>query len=143
MSAEAAKALMRRAMEAQDSGNDDGFVALLSPDYRVHFPGLPGPLDREGHRQLIGAFRMAFPDGRHIVEEQVAEGSDVVTRGIWRGTHRGEFQGIPPTGREVTLSFIVAARVAGDRLAEVWLQADLLGLMQQIGAIPAPTGAAA
>jgi steroid delta-isomerase-like uncharacterized protein len=143
MSLDQNKALVRRAADAQDQGDDDRFIALLGPNYRVHFPGQPAPLDREGHAQLVRAFRAAFPDGEHEIVDQIAEGDTVATRGVWRGTHLGEFQGLPASGRRVAITWIMFARVAGQQLVEVWLQADFLGLMQQIGAVPAPGPAAA
>ena len=127
------KALVRRAAERQDRGDLEGFLALLAPDYRVHFPGQPAPLDRDGHAGIVQAFRAAFPDGEHNYVEQIAEGDTVVSRGVWRGTHRGDFNGIPATGRRVALTWILFARAQEGRLVEVRLAADMLGLMQQLG----------
>ena len=58
-----------------------------------------------------------------------------------QGTHRGEFQGIPPTGKQVTISAIGILRITSGRIAETWLNADFLGLMQQLGVVPAPAQA--
>ncbi len=66
----------------------------------------------------------------------VAEGDKVVARVIWTGTHQGEFQGIAPTGKKVTLKAITIYRILGGKIVEVWEEADVLGMMQQIGVIP-------
>jgi predicted ester cyclase len=77
------------------------------------------------------------------VEDLIAEGDKVVVRGTLRGTHQGDFMGIPPTGKVVTFTAIAICRFAGGKEVEHWSNADVLGLMQQLGAIPqmAPGGA--
>jgi predicted ester cyclase len=82
--------------------------------------------------------RGAFPNLEVTVEDQVAEGDRVVTRWITRGTHKGEFQGIPPTGRQVAITGITIFLVADDKLLEGWSNADMLGMLQQLGAVPEP-----
>jgi predicted ester cyclase len=73
------------------------------------------------------------------VEDSVAGGDKVAARVTFRGTHEGEFQGIPPTGKQVTFTSIEFNRMAGNQVAEHWVELDLLGLLQQLGAIP-PAG---
>ena len=68
----------------------------------------------------------------------IAEGDKVVARVRWTGTHQGEFQGIAPTGKQVTLRAITIYRIAGRKIVEVWEEADILGMMQQLGVIPSP-----
>ena len=143
MTTEQNKAVIRRAADAQDRGDIEGFLALLGDDYRLYFPGQPEALDRDGHAQVVGGFRAAFPDGRHVIDDQVAEGDRVVTRGTWQGTHLGASQGLPPTGRQVNTGWTMFARVADGKLAEIRLHADMLGMMQQLGAIPSPEPAPA
>lgn len=75
----------------------------------------------------------AFPDGRHILEEVIAEGNTVVTRGIFLGTHQGELMGIAPTGKQVQFSVVHIDRVMDGKVTEHWGQADMLSLMQQLG----------
>lgn len=137
------KELVRRAAVAQDRGDIEGFLALLAPTYRLYFPGQPTALDRDGHAQVVQSFRAAFPDGEHEFLDQIAEGDRVVSRGVWRGTHSGAFNGIPASGRRVVLDWIMVARITAGRLSEARLSADMLGMMQQLGAIPeqAPAGA--
>ena len=83
----------------------------------------------------------AFPDGKHIIDEALEIGDRVVLRGSFCGTHEGEFMGMPPTGKEITVTFMNIDRFAGDKLIEHRAEVDMAGLMQQLGAIPAPATA--
>jgi predicted ester cyclase len=83
-------------------------------------------------------FRQAFPDSYFTIEDMIAEGDKVVTRKTFHGTHEGEFMGIPPTRRRVSISLIDIVRIAGGRVVEHWSLADNLGMMQQLGVIPQP-----
>ncbi len=93
---------------------------------------------REGLKELLGMLFAAFPDWHWTVEELIAEGDKVVNRFTWRGTHRGEFMGLPPTGRQVEVKGVVIDRIVEGRIADTRILMDNLGLMQQLGAIPAP-----
>ena len=105
----------------------------------AHVPAAPGPLEGlEAWRQFTGPFVEAFPDLRLTVEDIMAEGDMVAARVAFDGTHRGEFQGIPPTGKEVAFTSIEVNRVVDGKGEEHWVEIDLLGLMQQLGAIPEP-----
>jgi predicted ester cyclase len=75
----------------------------------------------------------AFPDFRLVIEDQIAEGDRVVTRVTFRGTHLGEYRGIPPTGRLVAYQGIAVDRIAGGKVVEGWHEADNLGLLRQLG----------
>ena len=75
----------------------------------------------------------AFPNGRHILEEVIAKGDKVVTRGIFSGTHQGELMGIPPTGKQVTFSVVHIDRVVDGKIVEHWGQGDTLAMMRQLG----------
>ena len=105
---------------------------------------MPEPLDREAHKELVMMFRTAFPDWVETVEDVIAGGGKVVIRVTGRGTQEGEFQGIPPTGARVTATGVGVGRIQDGRIAEAWAAYDALGLMRQLGAIPAsergPTG---
>lgn len=79
----------------------------------------------------------AFPDYHVTVEDQIAEGERVVTRWTCHGTHEGEFQGMPPTGKKMAMSEITIFRIANGKLVEGWSNLDMLGALQQLGAIPA------
>jgi steroid delta-isomerase-like uncharacterized protein len=104
-------------------------------DWVGRFPGMP-PIDAEGHRQYSEVMLTAFPDLVRTVEDLVAEGDRVVARWTARGTHTGDFQWIPPSGNFATSSGITIFRIADGRIVEEWSESDMLGLLQQVGAIP-------
>jgi steroid delta-isomerase-like uncharacterized protein len=140
MSTEQNKALARQMVEEVFNRGDlsraDDFLA---PDFveREELP--PGiPRDREGVKQLTAMLHSAFPDFEATIDDIVAEGDKVVIRQTWRGTHKGEFMGIPPTGRSVSFGVIDIIRIAGGKGVEHWGLMDRMSLMQQLGAIPAP-----
>jgi steroid delta-isomerase-like uncharacterized protein len=139
VSAEENKAVLRRWIEAYNERDLQAEADVLAPDYVAHVPAVPGPLEGlEAWRQFSGSFAEAFPDIRLSIEDIMAEGDMVAARVAFRGTHRGEFQGIPPTGKEVAFSSIEVNRVVEGKVEEHWVELDLLGLMQQLGAIPEP-----
>lgn len=140
MSLEENKALVRRYFTEVGHGNIAVVDELFAEDFADHLAGAP-PGTRQSHRGLVSMFLAAFPDLHAEIEDQLAEDDRVVTRLIWRGTHRGEFQGIPATGRAVTIPTIRIDRMVGDRIAENWVVFDTLGLLQQLGAIPGPEAA--
>jgi predicted ester cyclase len=87
-------------------------------------------------RELLVAFRAAVPDARWSILEQVAQGETVVTRLSVHGTFSGPLVGLAPPGRPATLTGVVISRFAAGRLVDLWLQADLLGLLEQLGVLP-------
>jgi steroid delta-isomerase-like uncharacterized protein len=120
-------------------GNISQADEFLAPDFVEHEELPPGmPSGREGVKQLTATIRSAFPDFKATIDDMVAEGDKVVLRMTWRGTHQGEFMGVPPTGRNVSFGVIDIIRIAGGKFVEHWGQMDSMGLMQQLGAIPAP-----
>ncbi len=145
MSAEENKALVRHWMEQVDTRDPAVVEAYVAEDYTDHnpppFPDLPP--GKAGARQAFTYALAAFSDVTHTVEEQVAEGDLVASRISAVGTHAGEFLGIPPTGKRVTMSGIALHRIRDGKLVEHWAQIDALGLLQQLGAIPAPAQATA
>jgi steroid delta-isomerase-like uncharacterized protein len=139
VSAEENKAVLRRWIEAYNERDLQAEADVLAPDYVAHVPAVPGPLKGlEAWRQFSGSFAEAFPDIRLTIEDIMAEGHMVAARVAFRGTHRGEFQGIPPTGKEVAFTSIEVNRVVEGKVEEHWVELDLLGLMQQLGALPEP-----
>jgi steroid delta-isomerase-like uncharacterized protein len=132
------KAVVRRWIEAYNDRDMQAEAAARAPGYVAHVPGAPGPLDSEAWTHFIMGFAEAFPDLRLTVEDILSEGDMVVARMTFHGTHRGEFQGIPPTDKQVTFSGIEVDRMVGGKVEEHWVELDLLGLMQQLGAIPEP-----
>jgi steroid delta-isomerase-like uncharacterized protein len=139
MATEANKALYRRWFEEVVTERNLALAdELLAADYALHFPGMPGPLDRDGHKQLLMMFHTAFPDWQERVDDVIAEGDKVVIRVTGTGTHEGDFQGIPPSHARVTATGVGIGRIANGRIVESWAAYDALGLLQQIGAIPTP-----
>ena len=112
-------------------------TAYRGPDFRAYMSGAKEPLNNDVWAGFMSAFTMAFPDARISVDDSIAEGDCVVSRWTLTGTHRGEFQGVPATGRAVTMTGIEFNRVADGKIGEHWAQFDLMGLMQQIGAFAA------
>ena len=92
----------------------------------------------ESLRRFITTFDAAFPRYEVTVEDLVAEGDRVVARLMIRGTHRGEFGGAAPTGREVTFPAIIIYQIEGGKIAKHWLVSDTLSVAQQVGVVPAP-----
>ena len=105
-------------------------------NYSFHFAGIP-TTDLNGRKQFIAAVINAFPDIHHNILDVVAEGDKVAVRFTITGTHKGEYQGIPPTGKEVSIDCINFLTVLNGKIVEEWSNSDMMGLMQQIGAIPA------
>lgn len=145
MSIEDNKALVRRWLEAVDTGDVAVLGRYLAAAYVDHnpppFPDLPP--GRAGAERAFALALAAFSDFHHVIEDQIAEGDLVVSRIAGTGVHTGEFLGIPPTGRRVSMSGIAIHRVQDGRIVEHWAQIDALGLLQQLGAVPAPGTASA
>jgi len=134
------KAVVLRAMESLDRRDVEGVLAETAAACTWHGFG-PAPLDRAGYIAAIGTFLDAFPDSHFPVDAAVAEGDTVAVQHRLVGTHTGDFRGVAPTGKQVTVPAIAVFRLTGPEIAEVTLHADMLGLLMQIGAFPAPTGA--
>lgn len=138
MATEQNKALARYVRQAFDRGNWAVIDEAYDLEVAMHVAGSRAPLDLEEIRQLLDAFYTAFPDTTHTFEDQIAEGDKVVTRATLRGTHRGVFQGVPATGRKVAVEATLIDRISDGKFVEHWSSMDSLGLMQQLGVIPAP-----
>lgn len=136
--------VVRRFVEQyKNQHNWDSVDELVAEDCRVHIP-LPGlPQGREGMRVNGRLVCTAFPDVQVRREFFVAEGDIVIERAIAKATHQGELLALPPTGRPVTWTELHAYRVRDDRICEVWSEADLLGVMVQLGAVELPGEGAA
>jgi steroid delta-isomerase-like uncharacterized protein len=122
MSAEENQALVRRWYEeVWNAGRADLIDELVAEDFVLHHTSLPGrPVPREAYKQLLPLFRTAFPDFRITVEDMLAHGDRVAVRLRQTGTHRGEFRGIPPSGKRVDTTALAILRFAGGRIAEAW-----------------------
>jgi steroid delta-isomerase-like uncharacterized protein len=143
MSAERSEAIARRYYEVAHNTRDLDLVEdlldeLLAPDF-VHHDPFPGTTpDREGGSQMFALFRTAFPDAEFEIEEVVAGEDGAAVRWTLRGTHEGDWLGLPPTGRRFEIPGMHMIRIRGGKFVEEWRNADRLGLMQQLGVIPAP-----
>jgi len=145
MSAEQNKALILRLYAEVFSRWNLGVVdEIIAPEFVGHemllvLPGTPpGPV---GFKQFYGWLRSAFPDLRYVVDDVIAEGDRVVVRWTWRCTHKGEFMGVAPTGKQATVTGMAIYRVAGGKCVERWVELSLVGLLQQLGAVPTPGAA--
>jgi predicted ester cyclase len=129
------KALARRLYEEVISqGNLAAVDDLVSSDFIEHNV-LPVPPGRDSFKDFVTMLHTAFPDLVFTIEDLLSEGDKVVVRGIVRGTHRGVFRGIAPTGKPVHWTAIHILRVSGGQFTERWVEVDMLGLLQQLGAI--------
>ncbi|GAC1355268.1 MAG: ester cyclase [Ktedonobacteraceae bacterium] len=140
MSTEDNKALVRRFYEeGWNPGNLAVFDELFAPNYVLHDPGFPEPIrGPEGFKQYYTTYSTAFPGNQFTVEAYIAEGDTVVSRWTARGTHTGNLMGIPPTGKQVTVTGITINHIANGKIAEDWTNYDMLGMVQQLGVIPVP-----
>jgi steroid delta-isomerase-like uncharacterized protein len=131
------KAVIRRFVEeVQNKKNWDVFNELNAEDFVNHSapPGVPS--DRQGGKLFLAGFMGAFPDCQFTIDDMIAEGDQVVTKKTFTGTHTAELNGIPPTGKRVTLQFADIMRVRDGQIVEHWLAMDQLSFMQQLGVLP-------
>jgi predicted ester cyclase len=133
------KELARRLMEEDISQGDEAVAeAIIHPDFFDHTNPSGMQHGLEGHNAIVRLFRGVFPDLTWEIDDLIAEGDKVVARTTMRGTHQGDFFGIPPTGRKVEMPGVHIIRVADGRIIEHWGSNDDLSLMRQLGAIPTP-----
>ena len=136
MSTEDNKALARRANTAGLNQKNLAIVdGLCAPNFVFH-NGSITIQGLEAYKQFLSMFFTAFPDASFTIEDMIAEGDSVVVRRTVRGTHKGNLLGIPPTGKQVTVSEIALLRAANGKFVEVWSNSDDLGMLQQLGVIP-------
>ena len=128
---------MHRFTEFINTASEKLAVELISQNAVFHVPGRTEPLQGPaGYLEIIGMMRSGFPDIQWTLEEMIAEGDKVAGRFTMRGTHKGMFFGVPPTGKKITVSAMNFYRLSGGQFVEERGQPDLLGLLQQIGAVP-------
>lgn len=126
MSIEENKALSNRVAEAIGKGDLDALDELMAPELAEEF------------KRDIEEIRRAFPDYSGTNVEQIAEGDKVANRFVFLGTHLGEFEGVAPTGKRVEFIGHSIDRVAEGKIVESWVEVDVLGVLQQLGAVPEP-----
>jgi predicted ester cyclase len=142
MATEANKAKLRRIYEeCFNQGNLATADELVAPDCRDTSPGIPPGVSTTGPdtlKSVVSQLRSAFPDLHVTIDEMVAEGDIVVARTTFTGTHRGNFQGISPTGQRVNCGAIDIVHVRGGQFVSHYGVQDGVGLLQQVGAISTP-----
>jgi predicted ester cyclase len=130
-------AAFQKILDKAINGHDvNALDDALTPDCVDHDlpPGAPrGPA---GTKAKLGAFLTAFPDIKFTFENEVYQGDKLAGRGYFVGTHKGTFNGIPATGKQVKVKFMDLWRFEHGKLAEYWGEPDVFGLLQQLGAIP-------
>ncbi len=139
MSLEENKAIeLRFFEEVVNKGNLAIIDEIVAANFVQHDapPGLSA--DREGMKQFFAMAHSAFPDFHSTLEDMFAEGDKVVQRFTARGTHKGEWMGIAPTGKQVTIPGIAIHRITGGKIVEDWAAMDMLGALQQLGVVPPP-----
>jgi steroid delta-isomerase-like uncharacterized protein len=138
MTPEASKRVMVRFTEFINTASETLAAELISPDAIFHVPGRPEPMrGPAGYLAIIQMMRGGFPDIQWTLEEMVAEDDKLAARFIMRGTHLGTFLGVPSTGKKITVQALNIYHLSRGQIIEETGQPDLLGLLQQIGALPA------
>jgi len=139
MTSEQYKDFMRRFLASSVDEDVAAFRAMLSPELVAHVLG--GAVNREVFLQHNNVFNLAFSDRQFTAEDLTTEGDVVVARATWRGTHTGDFQGLPPTGKQVVINAFVMERLKEGKSVEHWSLFDRFTMMQQLGLIPPPQAA--
>ena len=127
------KAILMRYFEETDKGNYAAWSEIFLPDYQIHQPSNAKPITLEERMQFSKSLHAAFPDFKHTIEDIFAMDDKAVFRATMTGTHKGVFMGIPATGKSVEFSGIGIARFSEGKIVEMWLEADSMGLFQQLG----------
>ena len=126
MSVEVNKALSNRVAQAISEGDLDTLDELMAPELAEEF------------KRDVAEIRQAFPDYAGTNVDQIAEGEKVANRFVFLGTHLGEFEGVTPTGKRVEFVGHSIDRVVDGKIVESWVEVDMLGVMEQLGAVPEP-----
>ena len=137
MSIEANKLAMRRFTEFINTADQKLGEELIAADAQFWVPGRPESMrGLAGYMNVLGMMRSGFSDVQWSLEETIAEGDKIAARFTMRGTHDGTFFGVPATGRKIEVRAMNFYRLAGEKFVEEYGQPDMLGLLQQIGAVP-------
>jgi steroid delta-isomerase-like uncharacterized protein len=127
------KAVVRQYFEAVDAQNYSRVKELSADDFSFQSPGLPEPLGVDTLIQAAKAHYVAFPDWRHQIEALVAEGDNVAVKLIQNGTHKAEYEGIPPTGKVITMPAQCLFVIANGKVRKFWAVENYLDFYQQLG----------
>ena len=132
------KDLVKRAVkEIWNDGNYDDLEEFITRDFTIHFSAPEQQIRGiEGVKQFYKELRQAFPDIHFTVDLQIAEADKVVTQSTARGTHKGVFRGVKPTGKKFSVTTIYIDRFVDGRVVECWPTMDELGLLRQLGVVP-------
>ena len=127
------KVIVRQFFEAIDAQNYARMKELITPDFVLHYSGPQEDFSGEALMQLVHVYYTAFPDGIHKFEDILAEGNKVISRALWEGTQKAEFEGLPATGTKVKYYQISISTVVDGKIKECWVVEDNLGMMTQLG----------
>jgi len=137
MSAEQNKMVIQRWFNEVINKNNMALAEeLIDTNYTNHFLPPTAGKGPNAEKQIMVMFFSAFPDLEGTIDDLFAEGDKVSARIIWRGSNTGSFMGMPPTGKQVVFASNNIFRVANGKITENWPQVDMMGLMQQLGAVP-------
>lgn len=132
------RALVRRLHdEVWNPAREPAVDAFYAADFRNH-QSPPHVADRDDLRRFAIDCARGFPDYTITILDDVVEGDRLVLRYAFRGTHTGEFAGMPPTGRQVDANSVIIYRFADGKVAETWWHQDTLSVLQQLGVVPVP-----
>lgn len=138
MSTEQNKPLVRRLIEEGfNKGNERVIDELVAPNFATREESMRA-VGLAGFKEMVAAFRTAFPDARMTIEDVIAEGDKVITWAYLTGTHRGPLEGIPPTGKRVKVKDVDLFRIEQGKVVESSTTFDRLGMLKQLGVISVP-----
>jgi predicted ester cyclase len=131
------KKIARQSFEAVETNNQSLLDTITDQKkFKLHFPGIPDTLNYQDAKKVNEEYYKGFPDAKATIEQQFVDGDYVITRVVFSGTHKGEFQGISPSNTKINASGISIQKIENGKIVEEWDEFDGLGMMQQIGAIP-------
>ena len=136
--AEANKAIIRRYRQAHEQNDMAALDEIVAADLITHSQLPNVPAGREGGKMVHQGAVAAFPDGKTTTDDLIAEGDKVVERFTFVGTHKGEFMGIPASGKQIRVTGMSIFRIANGKIVEHWGENDAMGLLMQLGVLPAP-----
>jgi predicted ester cyclase len=134
------KAAFRRLFDGLNHNDLTIVDELCTPDFVLHDPGSPIPTggihSSQDYKNYLSGFLTSLP-GQFTIDDMIAEGDKVVARWTYRSTHQGQWRGVSPTGKGVTFTCTSTSRFVNGKIAENWQNVDNLGVMRQLGLIPA------
>lgn len=138
MSIEQNKEVVVQFFKSFDNRQIEQAFQFMAPNFVAHMMGSPEPLNASEFKEFGKSFYVAFDNGEHVFDEIVAENDRVVTAGTFTATHLGEFQGLPPTGKTITIEVAHVDVVRDGLIVEHWGMGNAFGLMQQLGIVSLP-----